>query len=134
MSRRLDEVDPAAAVAGTWAALTEAAKYSGAGARTAGRRAGRRAWNLASESGDRAALAYQALRGNMPLRRHRWTDLVAVGVVAGAAGAIVALRISQWLARVVAETSAAEAAEEPDAEEAGEPVVRPAGYTEKARA
>jgi hypothetical protein len=96
MAEQRQAIEPMAALVGTLAATTEAARYASGGVGTVGRRvgragstAGRRAWEGARESGHRAGLALQVLRGaELAYRRQRTRDVVA-GFIAGTACAFV---------------------------------------------
>jgi hypothetical protein len=100
MSRQVKDVDARTAISGTWAGLTDAAWYSGAGMRSAGRRVGRRTRHVAARSGGRGAMVVHALRGDLRRRsRRRVARLAVAGVLAGAAGAATALGTQLLMAR-----------------------------------
>jgi hypothetical protein len=98
--RRHSDVDTAAAVAAMWmAAAITAARYSGDRLGTAGRYVGNRARRFASESTTRGAVAYHALRGDLPKPLRRRREYLAVTVLGGAAGAATALGLRRMVAR-----------------------------------
>jgi hypothetical protein len=99
MSRRRSNVDTATAVAAMWMAATLAAlRYSGDRIGTAGRVVGGRVRRLATESGSRGAVAYHALRGDLPLRaRRRRAEYLGMTVLGGAAGALTVLGIRRMV-------------------------------------
>jgi hypothetical protein len=135
MTRQRDELDPMAAMAGTYAAMLEAARYSGAGMRTASRRATRRARGLAKTYSGRSVDAFQVMRGAPPRPdpRPRVGAVVAMAVVAGAGGAVTALGIRRIVADgrarrgqvEVADTLAGPAHAEPASAEPAPPSARP---------
>jgi hypothetical protein len=111
MSSQKKDMEALAALAGTWAGLAEAGRNSGAGMRTVGRRSARRARRAAALSGDRALLAYHALRGELPPPPRRTGSVVGLAILSGAAGAVAALGIRQAATAIRARKD--RAAEEP---------------------
>jgi hypothetical protein len=99
-AKQANDVPPTAALAGVYAAMLEAARYSGAGVRTAGRRTGTGARRLAATYGVRTVDAFQALRGQPPRTpiRGRRAMVAKATVVAGTSGALAALGIRRLLA------------------------------------
>jgi hypothetical protein len=127
------------ALAGALAAAAEAGRYAGGGMRTMGRRVARsdfsrRTQAAARESRRRANLAAQTLRGlepPPPPRPPRRTTYLAVGVLVGTTGAIVAEAVRRVVANggvsAVSErirTRRAGKAETPDTPEAATEVTR----------
>jgi hypothetical protein len=100
------EMEPAEALAGTLAAMAEAARYTGGGVRSVGRRAGRagtdvgrRAWANAVDSAQRASYAYRIYRGEERIPRRRPAEYAATGVVVGITAAMAVIAIGRALAR-----------------------------------
>jgi hypothetical protein len=92
----LGDLELIAAVGAAAAALSDVARYTGAGLRTVVRRAGhagtdlsRRTWIDALESGRRANLALRVYRGQERITRRRPAEYLVAGVVAGATGTLV---------------------------------------------
>ncbi len=87
---RQQDMEPMAALAGAVAAVAEAARYTGDGMRTAGRRAarasgdlGRRTLSNATDAGRRANVAFHVYRGNVRTSRRRPAEYVTAGAVVG---------------------------------------------------
>ncbi|MGB3438660.1 MAG: hypothetical protein WBA97_07880 [Actinophytocola sp.] len=90
MARGNQELEPAVAAIRAFDALLEAAKYSGSGARTLGRRLGRRAAIVSVEGAHRVGGAWHVLRVGAPprARARRNRKVVLFGVTAGAITAV----------------------------------------------
>jgi hypothetical protein len=104
--RQQDEIEPTVALAAALAAMADAARHSGGGMRTVGRRTtragtamSRRALANAVDSGRRANYAYRIYRGveRPPKRRPR--EYVAVGIIIGTVGAMALAALGRALAR-----------------------------------
>jgi len=103
---RQQDVELTAALAGTLAAMGEAARQAGGGVRTVGRRAARtgtgvsrRVLASAADSGHRANIAFHVYRGDREVYRRRPAEYVAAGVVAGLIGAFAIAAIARALIR-----------------------------------
>jgi hypothetical protein len=119
MAQRNDEMDLGPALAGMFAALSEAAGYAGGGLRSTGLRAGRvgarmsrRTWDSARRTGQRAPVAYRVFRGAEPptVIRRRPLEFLGIAAAGGATGAIAVLAIQRYRARAAAEEARAEEA------------------------
>src|SRR3954452_16716761 len=103
---RQQDVELTVALAGTLAAMGEAARQAGGGVRTVGRRAARtgtgvsrRVLASAADSGHRANIAFHVYRGDREVYRRRPAEYVAAGVVAGLIGAFAIAAIARALIR-----------------------------------
>jgi hypothetical protein len=101
---RSDDLEPGAALAATLVALSEAARYSGAGLRTAVRRAAsarskpsRRPRAGSVEAGRRGTVVRRVSRGDDSFARLTPADYLAVGVLAGTTGTIALAVLSRSL-------------------------------------
>jgi len=103
---RQQDVEPLEALAGTLAAMAEAARCTGGGVRTAGRRAaragagvGRRAWEGGLDRGRRANVAVRVYRGHEQTYRRRPSEYVMTGLVMGFAGAFAVVALGRAIMR-----------------------------------
>jgi hypothetical protein len=100
------DVEPTAALVATLVAMSEAARHAGGGIRTAGRRAarggtnlGRRAWENAADSRQRANVALRVYRGERIVSERRPAEYVAAGIVTGMTAAFATLALGRMLLR-----------------------------------
>jgi hypothetical protein len=103
---RQQELEPLEALAGTLAAMAEAARCTGGGVRTVGRRTARagaglsrRAWESGLDRGRRANVAIRVYRGDERTFRRRPSEYVTTGVVMGFAGAFAVVAVMRAIMR-----------------------------------